>query len=156
MKTIKLALVLILITTTAVIAQDDASNNKDYYLTKTVSGDFEQVTEEIKALLKEQGFGILTEIDMHEKLAEKLEDVNINPYRILGVCSPKYAYQSLQAEENIGVFLPCKFIIKQLDDDKIEVVAINPSVLMQMLGNEKLTAIAEEITIKFKTALENL
>lgn len=129
---------------------------KDYYFSKTITGSFEEVTEKTKKALKEQGFGIITEIDMDKTLKEKLDDVDMKPYKILGACNPKFAYETLQYEENIGLFLPCKVLVKQLGENQIEVVMVNPSVLMQMLGNEKLSQIADEVTLRFRTALQNI
>ena len=114
----------------------------------------DEVTDRVKAVLKEQGFGIITEIDMHEKLEEKLGKVDVKPYRILGACNPGFALQTLKVEENIGLFLPCKVLIKQVDRDKMEVVMVDPSALMRILGNDELVSIADEVTVKFRKALE--
>ena len=140
----------IILSTLTTIAQKDES----YYMSKTINFSYEDATEKVKAALKEQGFGTITEIEMHEKLAEK--ELIIKPYKILGVCNPGYAYETLKVEENIGLFLPCKVLIKQITDNTSEVVMVNPSVLMGMLGNEKLVHVADEVTRKFKAALESL
>ena len=131
-----------------------AQDSEKYYMNKTISYDFEDATSRLKAALKDQGFGTITEIEMHEKLAEK--DFEIKPYRILGVCNPGYAYKTLQAEENIGLFLPCKVLVKYVDDTTTEIVMVNPSVLMKMLGNKDLMKVADEVTLGFKTALDAL
>lgn len=141
---------IIILSTITTIAQKDES----YYMSKTIDFSYEDATEKVKTALKEQGFGTITEIDMHEKLAEK--ELIIKPYKILGVCNPGYAYETLKVEENIGLFLPCKVLIKQITDNTSEVVMVNPSVLMGMLGNEKLVPVADEVTQKFKAALKNL
>jgi len=133
-----------------------AQDEVELYLKKVVQGSFEQVSDRTKEVLKEQGFGVITEIDMDAKLREKLENIEMRPYRILGVCNPSYAYRSLQVEENIGVFLPCKAIIKDLGEGKIEVVIVNPAVLMGMLGSGELVDIAIEVEDKFRLALEKL
>lgn len=153
MKTkINLAVILMILifVSTHVAAQTEES----YYINKTINQSFDQATESVKKALKEQGFGTITEIDMHEKLAEK--DLKIKPYRILGVCNPGYAYKTLQAEENIGLFLPCKVLVKYIDDSTSEIVMVNPSVLMGMLGNDDLMPVAQDVTDKFKKALEKL
>ncbi|MFP4025439.1 MAG: DUF302 domain-containing protein [Thiohalospira sp.] len=134
-------------------AQDDCDK---MFFSKTLSGDFEQITAKVISEFKNAGFGVVTEIDMDKTLNEKLEDVNVNPYKILGVCNPEYAYQAMQANSNIGVFLPCKVVIKQLNDNQIEVVAANPSVLMKMLDNKELDKIAKEIAYKMQKAIENI
>lgn len=133
-----------------------AQQNGKYYFNKTINGTFEEVTDKVKSVLKEQGFGVMTEIDMDVKLKEKLSDVKMNPYKILGVCNPSFAYQTIQIEENIGLFLPCKVLVKDLGNGKIEVLMVNPSVFMNMLGNEKLDKIAQKVTDKFIAALEKL
>lgn len=135
------------------------SNNllaqNEMYIKKQVNGEFEQVVEKVKQEFKEVGFGVITEIDMDQKLEEKL-DVDLKPYKILGVCNPGFAYKAIQAEPNIGVFLPCKVIIKQLDGNKVEVVSSDPAMLMKMLHNEELNKMAEEVSVKIKKAMENI
>ncbi|MFC1731017.1 DUF302 domain-containing protein [candidate division KSB1 bacterium] len=132
------------------------AQEKEYYFTKTVSGTFEEVTEIVKETLKLEGFSVITEINMHETLKEKLSDVDLKPYRILGVCNANFAYQSIQLEENIGIFLPCKILIKQIEDNTIEVVMVNPSALMRMLENDELINVADEVSEKFKTVLSKI
>ena len=125
------------------------------YFKKTISGDFSEITLRVKNALKTQGFSVITEIDMDKKLNEKL-NIDVKPYKILGACNPGYAYKTLQIDDNIGVFLPCKIVLKQLGEGQVEVVSINPSMMMQMLDNEELTKVAEEVSIKLKTVIDNL
>jgi uncharacterized protein (DUF302 family) len=110
----------------------------------------------VKESLKEQEFGIMTEIDMDKKLSEKLDNIDVKYYRILGACNPEFAYKTMQIEENIGLFLPCKVLIKQVNENSTEIVMVNPSALMQMLGNDQLVVVAEEVTERFRKALEAL
>ena len=93
---------------------------------------------------------------MHIKLAEKLDSVNIQPYRILGACNPAFAYQTIQIEENIGLFLPCKVIIKQIDENTSEIVMVNPSILVELLKKPELATIANDVAMRFKKVLDNL
>ena len=152
MKLHKLLILVVLIFGTGnIFAQTDVP----YYFSKKVNYTFEEATKKITASLKEQGFGIVTELDMDVKIEEKIKDANLKPYKILGACNPGFALETLKVEENIGLFLPCKVLIKQLDDE-VEVVMVNPSALMGMLGNEKLMPVADEVTKRFKKALENL
>jgi uncharacterized protein (DUF302 family) len=132
-----------------------AQSDTQYYFSKKVNYTFEEATKKIIASLKEQGFGIVTELDMDVKIEEKIKDAKLKPYKILGACNPGFALETLKAEENIGLFLPCKVLVKQLDDE-VEVVMVNPSAVMGMLGNEKLMPVADEVTKRFKKALENL
>ncbi|MEJ2594615.1 MAG: DUF302 domain-containing protein [bacterium] len=137
---------------TFLVAQEKA----DYYFSREVDYSFDETIELTKASLKEQGFGIITEIEMDKTLKEKLDQVKMERYTILGACNPRFAYQTLQIEENIGLFLPCKVLIKEVNKNKTEVVMVNPSVLMKMLGNKELEGIADEVTVRFRTALQNL
>mgnify|MGYP006285895619 CR=1 FL=1 len=136
------------------VAQENISKEK-FYFSKTLTASVDEATQQVKASLKEQGFGIVTEMDMHKTLEEKLGK-NMKAYRILGACNAKFAWQTIQKEENIGVFLPCKVLVKDLGGGKTEIVAVNPSELMNMLNNPELEGIADEVTKRFKNALEKL
>ncbi len=134
----------------------DLNNSAEgLYFKKTLTGNFTEIVDKVKASLKEQGFGVITEINMDEKLNEKL-NTEVKPYKILGACNPGYAYKTLQIDDNIGVFLPCKVVVKQLDGNKVEVVSVNPSEMMRMMNNEELTKVAEEVSIKLKAVVEGL
>ena len=134
---------------------EEPAHSSDYYFSTTVKGDIETVTGQLKKSLKAEGFSVVTEINMQETLAEKL-DVEIMPYRILGVCNATYAYETMQKEENIGVFLPCKMVLKQVEDNMVEVVAVNPSVLIELVGNEELDEAASEVTERFEKIIKGL
>lgn len=127
----------------------------EYTFSKLVSGTLSEVTEKLTLTLAKQQFSIITQIEMDKKLEEKL-GVKVPSYRILGVCNPKAAYDAIQVEENIGVFLPCKIIIKQKEESLMEVVSVDPNVMMKMLGNEKLNPIAEDIEKRLRQALSDL
>ena len=133
-----------------------AQQTKEYYFSKTVNGTVEEVTAKTKAELKKQGFGVITEIDMDAKLKEKLDNVDLLPYKILGVCNPGFAWKTIQVEENIGLFLPCKVLVKDLGNGQVEVVMVDPAVLMSMLGKEELITVADEVAKKFREALKNI
>lgn len=133
-----------------------AQEKNEYYCMKTVHGTFSEVTTKVKAEFKSQNFGVITEIDMDAKLKDKLGDVDMMPYKILGVCNPEFVYQSIQIEKNKGLFLPCKVLIKDLGNGKIEVVMVNPEVLMGMPGDDKLVDIAKKVSAKFLVTIEKL
>jgi uncharacterized protein (DUF302 family) len=153
MKKIKIiSLLLMVFTMQSLLAQE----KEKFYFSKTITGSFEEVVDKTKASFKEQGFGVITEVDMDVKLKEKLEDVDIKPYKILGICNPSFAYKSLQIEENIGVFLPCKAIVKDVGNGSVEVVVVNPAALMGMLDKPELVSIAKEVSVKFQNALEKI
>jgi uncharacterized protein (DUF302 family) len=126
-----------------------------YYFNTTVSGNFDSIVEKVTELLKNEGFGILTEIDIQQTLKNKL-DVNFRKYKILGACNPPFAHLALEAENKIGTMLPCNLIVQELDDNKIEVAAINPMVSMQAVKNKDLENIAEEVSNKLKNVIINL
>ena len=155
MKTITLIFSLMIITGlwTESKAQDDCSV---MYFSKTISGNFEEVTREVIAEFKSAGFGVITEINMDQVLQDKLEGVSMNPYKILGVCNPGYAYEAIRVNPNAGVLLPCKVIIKQLEEDKIEVVALNPVMVMKMFDNKELDTLAKEVAQKMRSAIEGI
>ncbi|MCH1437583.1 DUF302 domain-containing protein [Geofilum rubicundum] len=153
MKKIKIISMLIMvISIQSLVAQE----TETFYFSKTIEGTFEEVVDKTKHVFKEQGFGVITEVDMDVKLKEKLDNVDIKPYKILGICNPGFAYKTLQIEENIGVFLPCKAIVKDIGEGKIEVVVVDPAALMGMLNKPELVSIANEVSDKFQKALEKL
>jgi uncharacterized protein (DUF302 family) len=127
----------------------------NYYFNKTVKGTFEDVIEKVTEALKEEGFGILTEIDIKETLKKKL-DVDFKKYKVLGACNSPFAYKALQAEDKIGTMLPCNVIVQEIEEGVIEVAAINPIVSMQAVKNEKLNNIAKEITSMLENVIEKL
>ena len=126
-----------------------------YYFNKTVNGTFEDVIDKVTQRLKEEGFGILTEIDITETLKKKL-DVDFKKYRILGACNPPYAHKALQAEDKIGTMLPCNVIVQEIEAGTIEVAAVNPMASMQAVENEKLNEVANEITAMLENVIEKL
>ena len=126
-----------------------------YYFNKTVKGTFEGVIDTVTQGLKEEGFGVLTEIDVTATLKEKL-DIDFKKYRILGACNPPYAYKALQAEDKIGTMLPCNVIVQEIEEGVFEVAAVNPMASMQAVENKKLSKVAEEITDKLEKIINKL
>lgn len=126
-----------------------------YYFSKIIIKDFEEAIEEVTNALKEEGFGILTEIDVQATLKKKL-DVDFRPYKILGACNPPFAYKALQAEEKIGTMLPCNVIIQSKGEGKVEVSAIDPVVSMMAVENESLGEVAEVIRGKLERIIKKL
>jgi uncharacterized protein (DUF302 family) len=126
-----------------------------YYFSKKLGIPFDQAVARATEELKKRGFGILTEIDVKETLKKKL-DVDFRPYKILGACNPPFAYQALQAEEKIGLMLPCNVIVQQTPQGEIEVAAIDPIASMQAIDNPKLGQVAVQVQRKLKSFIENL
>lgn len=126
-----------------------------YYIEKTTDYSFDEAVERVTEELKKEGFGVLSEINIHEKLKEKL-DVDFRKYRILGACHPASAYKALQAEKMIGTMLPCNVIVQEGDNGKTEVAAVDPAASMQAVKNDKLSSIAGEIKEKLERVIGNL
>jgi uncharacterized protein (DUF302 family) len=126
-----------------------------YYFNKTVNGTFEEVIKKVTEALKEEGFGILTEIDIKETLKKKL-DVDFKKYKILGACNPPFAHKALVVEDKIGTMLPCNVIVQELEPGTIEVAAINPMASMQAVNNEELHKIASQITAMLEDVIKKL
>ena len=97
-----------------------------YYESKIFRGSsMEEVLEAVPVALKQEGFGILTEIDVSAVMKTKL-DKDLRPYKILGACNPNFAYEALQQENKIGTMLPCNVVVQEIDDDTIEVSVVDP------------------------------
>lgn len=126
-----------------------------YYIAKTVDVSFDDAIERVTAALKEEGFGVLTEIDVKATFKKKL-DVDVSPYRILGACNPQFAYQALQAETLIGTMLPCNVIVRDAGDGQVEIAAVDPIASMQAVENESLAGIAEEVRSRLQRVVEKV
>ncbi|MEQ8551782.1 MAG: DUF302 domain-containing protein [Cyclobacteriaceae bacterium] len=126
-----------------------------YYHAKTLKNvSFDEAIHKITGALKEEGFGILTEIDVKETMKKKLDE-DFRPYKILGACNPPFAHKALIAEDKIGAMLPCNVIVQQVGEG-IEVAAVDPVASMQAVANEDLEKIALEIRDKLRSAIDNL
>jgi uncharacterized protein (DUF302 family) len=126
-----------------------------YYFNKTISLPFEEAVERVKAELKKDGFGVLTEIDVRKTLKEKL-GVDFRPYRILGACNAPFAYRALLAEDQIGTMLPCSVIVQELGPGQVEIAAIDPLASMAAVKNEDLGTIGLEVRAKLRAVVERL
>lgn len=126
-----------------------------YYLSRIVPGTLEAVVDQVTAALKQEGFGILTDIDVAATLKQKLGET-FRPYRILGACNPALAHRALSAEDKIGVMLPCNVIVQDLGGGRSEVAAINPLVAMAKVDNPALAAIATEVAERLQRAMAAL
>jgi len=126
-----------------------------YYFNKTLDVAFDEAVERVKAELKKEGFGVLTEIDVQKTLHDKL-GVDFRPYRILGACNPPFAYKALLAEDKIGTMLPCNVIVQELEPGRVEVAAIDPLASMAAVQNIDLGTIGLEVREKLKSAVDAL
>lgn len=126
-----------------------------YYKAKVVDMSFDDAIQKATDELKKVGFGVLTEIDVKATLKKKI-DVDFRNYKILGACNPQFAHKALQAEDKIGVLLPCNVIVQETEDGKTEVAIMNPAEAMSVVENDKLEPIAGEVNKLLDTALDNI
>jgi uncharacterized protein (DUF302 family) len=113
-----------------------------YGITKTVAAGYEETIARVKELLKDEGFGVLTEIDVKATLKQKL-DKDIEPYVILGACNPKLASRALELEPDIGLLLPCNVIVAKRGEGTV-VGVVNPASMVSFTGNADLGAVSAE------------
>ncbi|MFW5973168.1 MAG: DUF302 domain-containing protein [Bacteroidota bacterium] len=125
-----------------------------YFTSKMLTVPFDEAIDRTTAALKDEGFGILTEIDIKTTLKNKL-DVDFRPYRILGACHPPSAHRALQAEDHIGLMLPCNVIVQELPDG-VEVAAVDPVSSMQAVDNPELIDIADDVRARLTRVIESL
>jgi uncharacterized protein (DUF302 family) len=126
-----------------------------YFFSTTVDEPIDEAAEKVTALLAEEGFGVLTDIDIAATLKKKL-DVDFRPYRILGACNPHFAYAALKAEDKIGTMLPCNVILQETEDGRTEVAAVDPEASMQAVERPELKPIAEEVGSRLKRVISKL
>ena len=126
-----------------------------YGFSKVVNVEYDAAIKKVTAVLKDEGFGILTEIDVKATMKKKL-DKDINPYMILGACNPPFAHQALEAEEQIGLMLPCNVVVYVNKKNETVVAAVDPIASMQAVKNETLGAVAIQVQQKLKTVIEKL
>jgi len=124
-----------------------------FCIAKTTKGDFDAVVSKVVEKLKDEGFGVLTEIDVANTLKQKL-GVEMKRYRILGACNPGFAHKALCVEDKIGVMLPCNVVVQEKADGEIDVAAIDPRVAMRGIGNPALAAIADEVAERLSRVVE--
>jgi uncharacterized protein (DUF302 family) len=115
-----------------------------YYICNTVDKPFDAVITDVTARLKEQGFGLLTDIDVQATLKAKI-GADMGKYRILGACNPRFAHEALKIEDKLGVLLPCNVIVRETPDQRVEVASIDPVGAMERTGNPALRSTAEEV-----------
>ena len=126
----------------------------DYGFIKEVDKGFEQAVDEVTKALEKAGFGVLTTINVKEKFKQKL-GIDFKKYVILGACNPANARKAIEAEETIGLMLPCNVIVYE-KGDKTVVAAIKPTVAMEMITNARLSWIAVDVEAKLKEVIDNI
>lgn len=126
-----------------------------YYFSKTIQTTFDDAVEKITTALSAEGFGVISEVDLHEKIKMKL-GVDFKRYRILGACNPGYSYRALQAEDKIGIMLPCNVLVIEQGDNNVEIAAVNPADAMLAVDNDVVKEVAAEVGEKLKKALDQV
>jgi uncharacterized protein (DUF302 family) len=125
-----------------------------YAIPKDVDGDFDEVVERVRAALADEGFGILTVIDVKATMKEKLDE-DVDPYVILGACNPQLAHRGLGVEPDLGVLLPCNVVVRQAGD-RVRVAAMEPNAALALADNEAIVPIAAEARERITRAIEAL
>ncbi len=125
-----------------------------YHISKTVDLSFQDAIERTTAVLMENGFGVLTTIDVKATLKKKI-DAEFRPYTILGACNPKLAMGAIEAEPHVGLMLPCNVIVQEVDG-KVEISAIDPVASMQAIDNAKLTETATKVRGMLETVIADI
>ena len=125
-----------------------------YAISTTIEQPYDAVVAQARAALADQGFGVLTEIDVKATMKKKL-DVEMSAYRILGACNPKMAHQAIGIEPRVGAMLPCNVILREVGGG-VEVSAIDPVASMQAIENPELTAVAGEVRDLLAEAIKAL
>ena len=131
---------------------EGSSMTDGYYLLTAVKTDFATTVENVRVALKDEGFGILTEIDFSATMKAKL-DKDTPPCLILGACNPPFAWEVFQSEPWIGVEMPCNAVIRQLEDGSVQVAIKNPGMLAEATGNSELKSLGEELTARVERVL---
>jgi uncharacterized protein (DUF302 family) len=132
-----------------------AEETPAYAFSKTVDLSFDDALTKVTAELKKAGFGVITEIDVQATMQKKLGE-EMQPYKILGACNPKFAHEVLQLEPQLGLFLPCNVIVYVEKNGKTVVSAVDPVAMMAAVDNAELESIAETVKEKLKSVIDNL
>lgn len=126
-----------------------------YYFSATLPIGFDEAVARTTQALKDEGFGIITEIDVKETLKRKL-DVDFRRYRILGACNPALAHQALEIEDKVGTMLPCNVVVQEAGAGEVEVAAVDPLASMASIENPKLQAVATGVREKLQKVIAAL
>ena len=126
-----------------------------YYFAKTLDAGIEETLPRVIDALKQEGFGVLTQIDVKATMKEKL-GVDFRDYRILGACNPTLAHEALQLEDKVGTMLPCNVVVQAISPNRTEVAAIDPVASMQSIDNPRLKQAAEQVRAKLSRVIDSL
>ncbi|MCO8245816.1 MULTISPECIES: DUF302 domain-containing protein [unclassified Haladaptatus] len=126
-----------------------------YYEKRQVDGEFDEVVERTTDALADEGFGILSDIDVSEAFAKKLDIEDYPNYRILGACNPPLAKQGLDAESDLGTLLPCNVVVYETDDGVV-VSMVDPETMLSVVDSPELDGIADDVKSRFDRVLASL
>lgn len=126
-----------------------------YYFAKTLTLGFDDAVHRLTDALKQEGFGIITEIDVKQTFKQKI-NVDFRSYRILGACNPTLAHEALQIEDKVGTMLPCNVVVQEISPGKTEIAAIDPVASMQAIDNPRLKQAAERVRVKLRKVIDAL
>ncbi len=116
---------------------------------------FDAAVQRVTEALKQEGFGVLTEIDVRATLKKKL-DVEFRPYVILGACNPPLAKQALEADGRIGLLLPCNVVVQQLEEGKVTVSIADPKAMFTLVEDASVTPVAKEAEQRLRRVMQAL
>lgn len=126
-----------------------------YYISALLDLGLQDAIDATEAALKEEGFGVVTRIDMAQTFKAKI-GVDFHPYVILGACNPKLAYEALKLEDKVGTMLPCNIIVQETGSEHSEVAAIDPVASMQAINNDRLQQAAGEVRSRLERVIQRL
>ncbi|MBF0146389.1 MAG: DUF302 domain-containing protein [Magnetococcales bacterium] len=126
-----------------------------YAWIQPISGTFEEAVAKVRQALMQQGFGILTEIDVSTTFQNKLQ-VSWPKTLILGACNPPLAHKAMMADHDVSVFLPCNVVVRETRQGSLEIAVINPEILGDIIQNHQLSEVAAEVSKRIRLALDQL
>jgi uncharacterized protein (DUF302 family) len=126
-----------------------------YYIATTLQVSFEEALAKAEAALKEQGFGVISRIDIQDALKTKI-GVDFRPYMILGACNPTLAHEALELEDKVGTMLPCNVVVQARGERETEIAAIDPVASMQAIENPRLQEAAREVRARLEHVVHSL